>query len=197
MVVFKGNWGGDAVRDRILDSVREQILKNGFKGFTIDAICMDLKASKKTIYKHFSSKDQMISAIIDAHIENDRLITLKALEEGNSLFDKLKSAILCYYNYSIPLKLVDELKSLFPQEWSKVEELFRFKQELFRKLISQGINEGCIKSDINIDMLMLVIQKTIPAIFDYKFLVSHDMNKATANHMLEEFCRLVFYGISK
>lgn len=185
------------MRDRVLNSVREQVLKSGFKRFTIEDICNDLKISKKTIYKYFDSKDEMISAIVDKHIETDRANTLKALEEEDSLYDKLNSAILCYYDYNIPLKLVDELKKFFPQQWSKVEGLFQFKQELFRRLIRVGIEQGSISSEVNVDVLMLMIQKTVPAIFDYEFLVSHEISRATANHMLEEFCKLIFNGISK
>ncbi len=185
------------MKDRILNSVREHILKSGFKKFTIEDICNDLKISKKTIYKYFDSKNEMISAIVEAHAETDRANTLKTLEERDSLYDKLNSVVLCYYDYNIPLRLVDELKKFFPREWSKIEELFQFKQELFRKLIRDGIEQGRISSDVNTDILMLMIEKTIPAIFDYEFLVSHDRSRATANHMLEEFCKLIFYGIAK
>lgn len=183
------------MKESILNSVRKHILKAGFKGFTIDDICNELKISKKTIYKHFDSKDEMIAKIIDAHVETDRSNTLKALEGQGSIQDKLQSVILCYYDYSIPLKLVDELKSCFPNEWSKIEELFQFKQELFRKLIRQGMEEGCISSATNIDMLMLVIQKTIPAILDHSFLTSHDRKHATANYLLEELGMLLLNGI--
>ncbi len=185
------------MRERILNSVREQVLKNGFKKFTIEDICADLKISKKTIYKYFDSKNEMISEIVDIHVETDRANTLKALEESDSLYAKLNSAVLCYYDYNIPLKLVDELKKLFPQQWSKIDGLFQFKQELFRRLIRVGIEQGSINSEVNVDVLMLMIQKTVPAIFDYEFLVSHDRSHATANHMLEEFCKLIFNGIAK
>lgn len=185
------------MKNKILNSIREQILKYGFKKFTIDDVCIDLMISKKTIYKYFDSKEQMISEIIDAHIETDRTNTLKTLGEKAGLFEKLNSVIMCYYDYKIPLKLVDELKTFFPQQWSKVEELFLFKQELFRNIMNEGIEQGCISSEVDIDVVMLTIQKTIPAIFDYEFLLSHDRNRETANHMLDEFCKLIFHGISK
>jgi AcrR family transcriptional regulator len=184
------------MKDRILDSVRQNALKYGFKGFTIENICTDLKISKKTIYKYFNSKDEMISCVVDFHIEMDKANTLKNVEEKRSLLEKLESAILCYYEYTIPLTLVDEIKKNFPEQWLKVENLLGFKQELFRDLVNQGIAGGSIKGDVSLDILMLTIQNTIPAIIDYKFLASHDQCSATANEMLKDFCRLILDGIA-
>ncbi len=185
------------MRDRILNSVREHILKYGFRKFTVDDICTDLKTSKKTIYKYFNSKDDIISEIVDAHIEADKANTIKAIESGSNLYDKLSSAILCYYQYSIPLKLVYELEQFYPKQWSKVTELFQFKQKLLEALIEEGMKEGSINNEVNIDVIMLIFQKTIPAIIDYEFLVSHDRKRMTVNHMLEELCKIIFYGILK
>jgi hypothetical protein len=84
-----------------------------------------------------------------------------------------------------------------PQQWSKIEGLFKFKQELFLELINKGIEEGCIDRGVNIDVLMLVIRKTIPAILDYDFLANHDKSSKTANYMLEELSQFIIYGIVK
>lgn len=189
--------GGDSLREKIIDSAREQIFKNGLKGFTMDDICHDLVMSKKTLYKHFSSKKELISSVVDLHVRNDKAATLKAIERETEPAGRLKAVINCYYEYRIPLKVVDDFKKYLPSEWQKVDELFAFKRQLFIKLFLEGKECGLFNPDINTDVLMLMLEKSISAIMNYEFLAAHDMNYMTVNRLLDVMKRIVFYGVVK
>jgi AcrR family transcriptional regulator len=45
-------------------------MNNGFHKTTMDEIAKELRISKKTIYKHFSSKDELVRAVF-VRIRND------------------------------------------------------------------------------------------------------------------------------
>ena len=184
------------MKDKIIKAALSQILKYGLRGFTVDDICRSLGISKKTIYKYFDSKYEIISSVIDMHIEIDKAKTIEALDSETDILPKLKSVILYYYDYKVPLRLVDELRSYFPEQWSKISSLILYKQNLFRAILENGINSGKIKPNINIDVLMLIFEKTIPALIDYEFLLKHDVNYLTANKILDEFGNIVLNGIS-
>lgn len=52
-------------RRRILDAAREVILRNGFKGATMEAIAKEAGIAKPTLYAQFSDKEMVFGALID------------------------------------------------------------------------------------------------------------------------------------
>ncbi len=53
------------MRDKILEKSTELFLNLGFKSVTMDEIAGSLGVSKKTIYKYFSNKTELIDAVTD------------------------------------------------------------------------------------------------------------------------------------
>lgn len=53
-----------AKRDEIIKIARQQFLKNGFGGTSIDSIVEILGGSKSTIYNHFTNKEDLFAAVI-------------------------------------------------------------------------------------------------------------------------------------
>lgn len=183
------------MKEKIINAALLKILEHGFRGFTVDDICRSISMSKKTVYKYFDSKDEIIHAVVDFHIENDKQRTIKVMESDLELIPKLKSVILHYYDYKVPLELVRELEFYFPKQWEKVKALVAYKQELFKGLIEDSIHNGKLKSDFNINVLMLTFEKTLPAIMNYDFLVDNDVEHKTVNKLMDDFLRIIFNGI--
>jgi len=182
------------MKDRIIQATMVQIYKFGFRKFTVDDLAMDLGISKKTIYKYFKSKDELISVTIEQNIEVDRQNTIKAVAEAKELIDKLRIAILFHHKDKISTYLLDELHRFFPQEWAKFATLKEFKINLIKELLLQGIDCGIIRSDISIDIVLLIIEKSVLAILDYDTLRQRDLS---INQAIEEIEKVVFYGIAK
>lgn len=180
------------MRDRIIRSAMEQIGKFGLRRFTIDDIAADLGISKKTVYKHFTSKKELVSAVVEAYhqLEVDR--TSQALETEGSWLDKLGAVICCQPDNNVPTWLLEELQRFFPEEWAKSEVISSYKREQVQKLLTLGIQEGEVRPDVNRAVLGLTLHKTILALFDYNFL---NQNEMTVNQALDEFRKIIFYGI--
>lgn len=54
----------DDVKNLILDKAKERMERFGFKKTTMDEISKDCKISKKTIYEHFTDKEDMIKCLL-------------------------------------------------------------------------------------------------------------------------------------
>jgi AcrR family transcriptional regulator len=52
--------GGAAIRERILEGVDRLFYAQGIKSVGVDAIAAELGISKKTLYRHFPSKDDLV-----------------------------------------------------------------------------------------------------------------------------------------
>lgn len=54
----------DDVKNLILDKAKERMERFGFKKTTMDEISKDCKISKKTIYEHFTDKEDMFKCLL-------------------------------------------------------------------------------------------------------------------------------------
>ncbi|WP_235838162.1 TetR/AcrR family transcriptional regulator [Clostridium tepidum] len=111
------------MKEKILDIASKNIELYGLKKFTIDNISKELKISKKTIYKYFKSKDELIAQYFDEIIESDKESTLKLLERKIPLDEKLYHIIYSYHKYKLPVRILDEAYKLYPEEFKKFNNL--------------------------------------------------------------------------
>lgn len=182
------------MREKIIRAAKEQIRKYGFRRFTVDDIASDLGISKKTVYKYFESKKQIINAVLENHVEMEKHHTLEALATEGGWLDKLNAVVFCHTQDQAPATLIEELQRFFPEEWDKTDSINEFKREQVKELLSQGIKNGDIRPDINPLVIGLALEKTLRALFDYNFFKQHDM---TFNQAMEEVKKVILYGILK
>lgn len=182
------------MRDKIIQAAKEQIKKYGLRRFTVDDIASDLGISKKTVYKYFESKKQIISAVVEHHLEMEKYRTREALKTEGGWLEKLNAVMFCYTHDQVHTDLIEELQRFFPEEWNKTETISEFKREQVRELLSQGIENGNVRPDVHPAVIGLTIEKTIKAIFDYSFLKQYDL---TVNQAMEDAKKVFLYGFLK
>ena len=57
-------------KEKILKFCGEEFFRSGLKNVTMDFVAQNLKMSKKTIYKIFDSKDELIEQVISGFLQN-------------------------------------------------------------------------------------------------------------------------------
>ena len=182
------------MRDRIVHAATEQIRKYGFRKFTVDDLAADLGISKKTVYKYFDSKKQIISTVIDTHLEIEKQGILEAMKTEGSWQNKLRAVVFFYDHDKVPTWLLDELQRYFPEEWAKTEDISEFKGKQIRELLKLGVKDGEIRQDIHLPVIEMAINKTIDGLFNYQFLIEHDL---TINQSMDALEQIIMHGILK
>ncbi len=109
----------ETARLKIINVATELFLHYGFKSVTMDDIAFEGHLSKKTIYEHFQSKEQLISAVLH---ELERMIRKQMdhilFESGNSI-----EAFFNLYRYFFleqcnRLTAIWTLKKYYPVQYS-------------------------------------------------------------------------------
>lgn len=180
------------MRERIIQTATELIKQYGLRGFTLDDITGELSMSKKTLYKYFASKNELISEIVQraAAIEKQRV--LQEIDRSTTWSEKL-NAILSVYSYpAIPFRVLNELQRYFPDEQKTIEEIRRFREQMAMTALEEGIAKGDIRDDIDPAIMLLTFTKTVLSPIEDQFLNAKDM---TINQLLEQMKKLLFYGI--
>jgi TetR/AcrR family transcriptional regulator, regulator of autoinduction and epiphytic fitness len=76
-------------RETIIAAAMEEFRDRGYEGGSMDRIAEIAGASKRTVYNHFPSKDELFQAVIDRFSSQMRSLKLVRYEAGRSLEEQL------------------------------------------------------------------------------------------------------------
>lgn len=149
------------LQEKIIEQIEDKLFNEGFYKTTMDDVASELGMSKKTIYKFFPSKDDLVMAIAKHFMERMKSKILPALNSDKNAIEKLGDLIniLAKGSEKISQKRMEEMKKHFPEIWIEIDK-FR-TQMMFgniTRVIDQGKKEGLfIDYPTNIIMNILVV----------------------------------------
>jgi AcrR family transcriptional regulator len=165
-------------KDIILKYAGERFYKEGFVKISMDEIALQLHISKKTIYKHFQSKEKLIEALLDKncayHFENETRI----LTQDTNVVKKIAQMIQFNLNDSSKFgdKWLNDLRIHKPELWNTH---MGFKNEKhyyhFNKIFAQGKKEKLLK-DIPIELILNGIESIIKSVLHTDYLVNSNLS---------------------
>ena len=181
-------------KEKILEFSLDKFLKEGFFKTSMDAVASELHMSKKTIYKHFSTKEELVDAIVERFTSTVGNKIDKAI---NTEDDSLTKAFhLFEIMGSIAMKLSDtwvkDLQIHMPKLWEKIDE-FRTKKAY--KVLS-NIIEQVQKEDMFVDkpaeLIIHLFVTALRSIVNPDFLYYQKMNYKEA---IQYTFEILFNGI--
>ncbi len=145
------------VRENIILYAKEVFFTSGFHKTSMESISSELQISKKTLYKHFSSKEKLLEEIVNRELKI-------GIEKLNSIVSSKKNVvekIIAIYEYY--MNEVSKYSNLWfkdlrmhtPKLWEKVHnfEICNIYSRL-EKLIEQGKKEKLINKELPSDLII-------------------------------------------
>lgn len=182
------------IRERILTTAGEKFFAHGFSKVTVEEIAADLGISKRTIYKNFKSKDELLSQLLERQMASVQINLEAILAQPHPLPQKIRELgefIGSNLQKFSPVFLGDLLKNA-PHLWQRIDE-FRTKRirENFQKIWRQGREEGVIRSDIPEDVMTLVLVGALRSVINPEVLSQHSFSGIEA---LDGLFKIIFQG---
>ena len=134
----------------------QKFTKFGSKSFTLDELASGLGISKKTIYKYFNTKEELVRESVQYLLE--KFLT-EISDLNTSSDDSIETIILIYkkgFEYLKHFKpsFLFGLKKYYPNAF---KEFYSFRNYLVTKLIfdllNASKNNGDIRKDVNIKLV--------------------------------------------
>ena len=138
----------------------------GIRSVTMDDISKSLGISKKTLYEAFPSKEELLNYIIEEWIKimQDSTCEEKALKQSANAIDEIVTILkhLSTSMHNINPIFFWDLEKYYPEQAKKINE-FREKyiSEKIRKNLEKGIAEKLYRSDINIDIVVMIYKQLV------------------------------------
>lgn len=174
-------------RDKIIEVGEEKFFRDGFYKTTMDEVASELKMSKKTIYKFFPSKEELIHSIAQHFMNKMKNKILPALNTDKNAIEKLEALmqILAKASEKISPTRMEEMKRHFPSLWNEIDN---FRTEMMfgniTKIIDQGKDEGLF-IDYPTSIIMTMLVASVRSVVNPDFILNN-------NYSIIEAARFAF-----
>lgn len=141
---------------RIIETATQLFTKHGVKAITIDRIVTDLRTSKRTIYKYFKDKDELLTACIEVYHK-------KIKAENEAIIETAPNAIVAMG--MLHQKILERSYLINPNFYA---DIYRYHPKLVEiaidpntsyghqqmvHLADWGINDGIFVEDLDIEVV--------------------------------------------
>jgi len=166
----------------------------GFYRVTMDELAAHAGVSKRTIYRHFSSKDEIVEALLDRFINYVAGHLEQIINSGQTPAEVLTGIISFITQHGILLnntQVLDDLRRYYPDLWAKVERFRAEKiQQNFVKLLVTKNNQGLRETDPRI--LAAALSASVQAVINPEFILNNGM---TFEGAVKQLIGLFMYGV--
>ncbi len=184
------------IKERIFNAAEQMFLQYGFAKVTMDEIASSLGMSKKTLYKFFSGKENLLKELI----YNRQCVTEEHINQiwANNNLDfvgKLKEMMDFIGEQSLKIRgpLFDDLRKNMPELWNEIHDFKRIKGlQKATELFNKGIEDGVFRKDINRDLVILIYTSAIQTLINPETLAELPFSTGQA---IEAVFRVIFEGI--
>ncbi|SHJ80872.1 TetR/AcrR family transcriptional regulator [Propionispora hippei] len=174
------------LKGKILAAAKRRFSRFGFQKTTVDEICRDCQISKKTLYQHFSSKNELFQILSATEIERVRQSLLAQVQaQANQsplqqLTQLLQAMIVYWHDDQFIMTILKDNDPLFPAfrtDFDYQAMLEKAMLPLIARIISNGKSLHHFR-DVDEAVVSPIILKLVQMIISSKDLGFATLSKA-------------------
>jgi TetR/AcrR family transcriptional regulator len=181
-------------KEKILYFTHAKFITEGFYKTTMDEIAKDLQMSKKTIYKHFASKEELLHEVCKTRIQMIRSFMEEIVDSDDDTVTKFlkiinKQKSLAMNCSNVWFKDLEIHAPMMRKEFDAVRK--ENVTKIIVKLLEQGKKEKVIEN-IPADIIITALNGAMEAVTHAEFILNskysfHDAMRITAEIFLNGF----------
>lgn len=150
-----------ALQERIVNYAAPRFFQEGFSRITTEEISRDLGISKKTLYREFGTKEEIVRAVVRRQLASvEKELREVFDDESRSFLERLGSQLRVASRLLSTLgkPFLRDLSRYAPELWEEIQR-FRHERVLDRMegLLQRGKDEGMIRPEVEPKLLMLIV----------------------------------------
>merc|ERR1711907_268702 len=161
--------GMDEKRLEILERATNVYMRLGIKSVTMDDLARELGISKKTIYKYFDDKSDLVRSIVQMKTEMDQAICMNCINQnGNAIDDLIQvSKLIAEHVGNINPTVIFDVKKYHPDAWQLMDNhRWDFVLNMISSNVEKGIRENLYRSDLNAEIIGRSYVASIDTLFN-------------------------------
>jgi AcrR family transcriptional regulator len=155
----------------ILDKVEQLFMKVGVRTVTMDDVASELGISKKTLYKHFRNKGDLVQQCMQRHISEEQCALQSIKQESENAIDALlqTTAHIARQLATLNPAVMHDAQKYYPETWALFDGYKH--QFVYRHVVEnleRGKAEGIYRGDLNPDVIGRIYVGRMDLFFDTK-----------------------------
>lgn len=181
-------------RQQILDVGRELLVEDGLRAITTHAVAQRTRISKKTLYQHFPSKEQLLEEILVSFVEEHLKHWDAILERDEPTIDRILASMRFFGEFfpQIQTTVINQVETVAPQLWPKIDAIRVQRLQKLKSLVEEGQRQGFVRADINPEHWILLLTGTVRSVINPKVLLRTGISAA---EILNSIQILYFEGL--
>lgn len=181
-------------REKIIEIARQKFFADGFVKTSIDEIAREYHISKKTIYKHFKSKDDLLTSIVKDFTGKVTNSIIEIMKTRKNSIEKLIDVLNLIQNSirQLSFRYIDDIQKHKPKLWGHIE---KFRKENLEKIVYQTIEEGKkegLFNDVNPDIVFRIFYGAVRNVISPEFLITSPISRDEA---IDETFEILLNGV--
>lgn len=177
------------IKQRIITAARQSMAERGYKGWTMDELSARAQVSKRTLYRYYASKEDLIEAVIDDFLASigsqfDELMASGATIQ--QMLGIILSQLLDQGKFITADRSLEDLRVIYPHLWEKIDA---FRTEKIRVVTDYIIrtNSNSPVSDINPRIFAAVVTASIRVVANPDFILENGLTFEEVSTQLVRF----------
>jgi TetR/AcrR family transcriptional regulator, cholesterol catabolism regulator len=157
------------LKERILLKAEALFWKFGTRSITMDDISRDIGISKKTLYQHFTDKDDIVYQVILYRMDQNRENVSCQMAMARDPIEEilLASEMMRQHLAEMNPALMIDIQRHYPRAWEVCTEFKeKFLLESIRSNLRRGIEQGLYRPEIDIEIMARLRIELIRMAFD-------------------------------
>ncbi|MDD3269512.1 MAG: TetR/AcrR family transcriptional regulator [Syntrophomonadaceae bacterium] len=174
------------IEERILNACTELAQTRGLRNYTVDELAARAGISKRTLYRYYRSKDEIVEAVLDkfmtrAAAEADLMIASE--ESPLTLINHMLHYLFTNGRFIISEPGLNDLRQYYPQLWEKIEQFRSERIAILIQLITRE-RQGSA-NDIDPRIISAVTMASIQAVLNPDFILGNGLSfEKTAEQLI-------------
>ncbi|WP_052353783.1 TetR/AcrR family transcriptional regulator [Neobacillus jeddahensis] len=182
-------------REQMINKINDEVVKNGFKTLTMDGIAKVMGISRGKLYQYFSSKDEVIEAVVARYIQYiEKKSILGSPNEKQEFIDEFIS--IYFQNIILAGSTSDifanDLRNVYPSLYQKFSDAMAKRNLVIQEFYEIGMKKGVFNQGMNAQLLNIQDQTMLAVLVLPQFLFSHRLEPSQA---IRDYLRLRILGI--
>lgn len=189
------------VKSKIINASRELFFEFGPSRVKMEEIAEKLAMSKKTLYKYFTGKDEVLSAVMDAtHCQVEELmqgfktsLTTSSDEEFLHHLSQAGRQMADHLNTVWQSPFLKDIQRSYPEYWQAFTERRRVGiLSMFQIICAEGNKRGVLRSELNYELFTLMYLACIENIMHPTVINNLQMTGGT---IFQQMMAVLFGGV--
>lgn len=181
-------------KGKILSTMKNLAGQKGFHAVTTDELASACGISKRTIYQHFTGKDEIVDRVLDGLMAHVDRRTLEIASGPASPPEKLREIARTAGEVMrfLEPRIFSDLQRYYPHLWEKMDRFRSSRIERLKLIFIEGARQGYFR-EINPDVLTTAFLAAVRAVINPEFILSRAFSLPQA---LDAILEIFLHGIT-